>query len=112
MYSHRTHTYTQGKARSETLRFPLVNPGRRTALIARRPQKQRKNRKPGGVMAKKINVDKVWSAIKAQKQKSFTRLKKRYQKLMTQLNKLQMEIAKLKKSGVEFGSPSWKTQVT
>lgn len=63
-------------------------------------------------MAKKINADKIWSLIKKRKQQTFARLKKRYQKLSAELEKLQKEKSKLEKAGIEFGTPSWKTQVT
>lgn len=63
-------------------------------------------------MVKKINVDSIWSGVKKQKEKTFARLKKRYLKLQAQLEKLYKEKNKLEKSGVEFGTLSWKTQVT
>lgn len=63
-------------------------------------------------MVKEVNVDRIWSIVKKEKQKQFTKLKKRYVKLVTDLEKIIKERNRLEQAGVEFGKPSWKPQVT
>ena len=64
-------------------------------------------------MAKKKNtLDALWNEIKRDKEKKFKALKTRHGKLMEVVATHKKELMALKKAGVEFGTESWKSQVT
>lgn len=61
---------------------------------------------------KKINVEKIWISRRQQQQKTYKKLKKKYQELSGRLERMKVKETRLKKSGIEYGTPSWKTQIT
>jgi hypothetical protein len=64
-------------------------------------------------MAKKKNtLDALWSKIKRDKERKFKALKTQHKKLTEEIALQKRQIMMLKKTGVIFGTESWKSQVT
>lgn len=64
-------------------------------------------------MAKKSNhLDALWNKLKRDKEKKFKALKIRHKEIAEVIVAYKQELIVLKKAGVEFGTESWKSQIT
>lgn len=61
---------------------------------------------------KKNRLDDIFKKVIQQKEKQFKALKARYQELLQENSELMDAIRKLEAYGIDFGTPSWKTQTT